>query len=352
MYRESYQKLASALDKLPNGFPKTDSGVEIEILRRLFKPNEAELASILTREMEPSSEIARRVKLNELEVERMLSDLAKRGLIWSFEVDGAQLYRLAPWIVGIYEAQVDSMDHSFAHLVEDYFQQGGSVGLMKPLPSLHRVIPAQSAVKTEWILPYDDVKTLMESCKTFAVEDCICRKQQDLIGDRKCNFPIHVCMRFSQYERPPRKNDISKEEALALLDETEKIGLVHTVSNVMEGLNYMCNCCGCCCGILRGVTDFGVKNSIAVANYFATVDSELCIGCGTCEQRCQVNAVSVRDNLAVVDLDKCIGCGLCVTVCSIGAAKLQLKPEDKRIEPPKDYRVWENERLKNRGLPP
>ena len=126
---------------------------------------------------------------------------------------------------------------------------------MTPLPSLHRVIPAHGAIKTEWILPYDDVKKLMESCKTFAVEDCVCRKQQDLLGSKKCNFPINNCMRFSKYERPPRKGDISKEEALALLDETERIGLVHTVSNVMEGLNYMCNCCGCCCGILRGVTD-------------------------------------------------------------------------------------------------
>jgi electron transport complex protein RnfB len=350
MYEDSYHKLASALDRLPSGFPKTESGVEIEILRRLFKPEEAELVSNLTRDMEPSIDIARRANLGEAEAEHMLSALAKRGLVrFTVENDKRQ-YRLAPWIVGLYEAQVDSMDHSFAHLVEDYFQQGGAEGLMKPLPSLHRVIPAHGAVKTEWILPYDDVKKLMESCKTFAVEDCVCRKQQDLIGGRKCSFPIHNCMRFSKYERPSRKGDISKEEALALLDETEKIGLVHTVSNVMEGLNYMCNCCGCCCGILRGVTDFGIKNSVAIANYFSTIESESCIGCGLCEQRCQVDAVTVRDNVAFVDLDKCIGCGLCVTGCPVGAARLQIKPEEKMVDPPKDYKVWEDERLKNRGL--
>lgn len=350
MDKDSYHKLASALDQLPSGFPKTESGVEIEILKRLYKPEEAELVSNLSRNMELSTDIARRTKINEAEAEQMLSDLAKRGLIWSTANEGKSQYRLAPWIIGLYEAQVDTMDHSFAHLVEDYFQQGGSKGLMTPLPSLHRVIPAHGAIKTEWILPYDDVKKLMESCKTFAVEDCVCRKQQDLLKSKKCNFPINNCMRFSKYERPPRKGDISKEEALALLDETERIGLVHTVSNVMEGLNYMCNCCGCCCGILRGVTDFGIRNSVAVANYFATIESESCIGCGLCEQRCQVNAVSVKDNIAVVNLEKCIGCGLCVTGCSVGAAKLQLKPEGERVDPPKDYRVWEDERLKNRGL--
>jgi electron transport complex protein RnfB len=350
MYKEPYHKLANALDKLPNGFPKTESGVEIEILRRIFKPEEAEVASHLTRKMETSSEIANRANLDEKDVEQLLSSMAKRGVLWSTMIDGKPHYRLEPWIVGLYETQVESMNHEFAHLVENYFQEGGMEGLMKPLPSLHRVIPAQSAVKSEWILPYDDVKKLMKSCKTFAVEDCVCRKQQDLIGGRKCDFPIHNCMRFSKYERPPTKGDISKEEALGLLDETEKIGLVHTVSNVVEGLTYMCNCCGCCCGILRGVTDFGIQNSVAVANYFATVEPDACIGCGLCEKRCQVKAISLMENVAIVDLDKCIGCGLCATGCPVDAARLQLKPEGKRVDPPKDFRVWEDERLKNRGL--
>jgi NAD-dependent dihydropyrimidine dehydrogenase PreA subunit len=350
MYKEPYHRLASALDKLPNGFPRTESGVEIEILRRIFKPEEAELASHLTRKMESSSEIALRVNLEVKEVEQRLSGLAQRGLLRSAVKDGKPHYRLAPWIVGLFETQVESMDHEFAHLVEDYFQEGGLEGIMKPLPSLHRVIPAQSAVKSEWILPYDDVKAVIESSKTFGVADCVCRKQQDLLGGRKCEFPLDICMRFSKYERPPRKGDISKEEALALLDKAEKIGLVHTVSNVMEGLTYMCNCCGCCCAILRGVTEFGVKNSVAVANYFAYIEPESCIGCGLCGQRCQVKAISLKDNVAAVDLEKCIGCGLCVTGCTACAAKLQLKPVDKRVVPPEDFRVWEDQRLQNRGL--
>lgn len=348
MHKEAYHRLAHALDKLPNGFPRTKSGVEIEILRHLFKPDEAEILSLLTRDMQSCSEVALKAKLDEKDVEQQLSNLAKRGLIWSCVIDGKPLYRLAPWIVGVYESQVGSMDHEFAHLVEEYFQEGGLEGIMKPLPSIHRVVPAQSAVKSEWILPYDDVKAVIESSKTFSVTDCICRKQQDLLGNRRCDFPLDICMGFSKYERPPRKGDISKEDALALLDKAEKIGLVHTVSNVMEGLTYTCNCCGCCCGILRGVTEFGVKNSVAVANYFAYIDPDTCIGCGLCAKRCQVKAIQLRENVAVVDLEKCIGCGLCATGCPVGAAKLQLKPEDKILDPPKDFRVWEDKRLWNR----
>jgi ferredoxin len=350
MTKRPYHRLASALDKLPNGFPRTESGVEIEILKRIFNIEEAEVASHLTRKIEPAIEIAHRAKLDEKDVEQQLSSLARRGMIWSTIEDGKPHYRLAPWIVGLYESQLESLDHELAHLAEDYFQEGGAVGIMTPLPSLHRVVPAQSATKSEWILPYDDVKKLIESYKTFAVADCICRKEQDLLGSRKCEFPLLNCLRFSKQERPPRKGDISKEEALALLDETEKIGLVHTVSNVMEGLTYMCNCCGCCCAILRGVTEFGIKNSVAVANYFAQIKPDACTGCGLCEQRCQVKAISLKDNIASVDLGKCLGCGLCVTGCPVGAARLQLKPEDKRVDPPRDFRVWEDERIQNRGL--
>jgi ferredoxin len=300
--------------------------------------------------MESCNDLALRAKLDVKELEQKLSDLAQRGLLWSDVKGGKPRYRLAPWVVGIYEAQVESMDHGFAHLVEEYFQEGGLEGIMKPLPSFHRVVPAQSAVKSEWILPYDDVKAVIESSKTFSVIDCVCRKQQDLIGSRKCDFPLDICMGFSKYGRPPRKGDISKEEAFALLDKAEKIGLVHTVSNVMEGLTYMCNCCGCCCGILRGVTEFGVKNSVAVANYFAQIEPGICIGCGLCEQRCQVKAISFQENAAVVDLERCIGCGLCATGCSVGAAKLQLKSDHKIVDPPKDFRVWEDKRLQNRGI--
>ena len=344
-----FDQLADALDRLPNGFPRTDSGVEIEILKRIFTREEAEIAGQLGREMEHYLNIATRLGLDPKAAKATLSEMAKKDLLWSSEVDGTPHFRLAPWIVGIYEAQKHRMDHEFAHLIEEYFQEGGMAGLMQPLPSIHRVVPAQSAVKFEWILPYDDVKAIINSSKTFHETQCICRKQQEQIG-RKCDFPSGLCLSFSSRERPPRPGDISKEEALAVLDKAEEIGLVHTVSNVMEGLSYVCNCCGCCCGILRGVAEFGIENSVAQANYHGVIDEAECNGCGVCEKRCHVGAVSVVDGLAVIDKESCIGCGLCVTGCPTGAAGLVLKPEDERVDPPADFSVWENERLRDRGL--
>jgi electron transport complex protein RnfB len=128
------------------------------------------------------------------------------------------------------------------------------------------------------------------------------------------------------------------------------MGLVHTVSNVMKGLSYVCNWCGCCCGILRGITDWGIENSVAYANYYAVIDADECVGCGVCRKRCQVHAISENGGVSVVDRKKCIGCGLCVTGCPNGVAKLEKKPESEIVNPPADFEAWEHERLRYRGL--
>lgn len=276
-------------------------------------------------------------------------EMAKRGLLWPQEEKGKLSFRLAPFVVGIYESQKKNMDHEFAHLFEDYMANGGAAGIMKPQPALHRVIPAQKAVKSELILPYDDVKAILLKSKTFRLRDCICRMQQDHIG-RKCDFPLRTCLSFSSVESRPNQENISKDEALAFLDKAEEMGLVHTVSNVMKGIGYVCNCCGCCCGILRGITDWGIENSVAHANYYATIDADECLGCGTCRKRCQVHAISDSNGVSVVDRRKCIGCGLCVTGCPNGVAKLEKKPEKEIVSPPANFEAWEHERLHNRGL--
>jgi len=344
-----YEQLAEALNKLPNCFPRTPSNVEIKILKKIFSSEEASLARQLTGSMESVEAIAHRIGLPAEEAEAMLTKMAKHGLLWSNEKGNKSFYRLAPFIVGIYESQRKSLDHELAHLVEEYLAHGGAVGIMKPHPALHRVIPAQKAVKSEWVLPYDDVKAILLSSKTFRLGDCICRIQQDHMG-RKCDLPLRTCLSFSSVARSPSQHDISREEALAFLDKAEEMGLVHTVSNVMTGFGYVCNCCGCCCGILRGINEWGIENSVAYANYYAIIDPDECVGCGTCRKRCQVHAIFEKDGVSVVDRKKCIGCGLCVTGCSNAAARLERKHDSDIVNPPVDFEVWEHERLRHRGL--
>jgi Na+-translocating ferredoxin:NAD+ oxidoreductase RNF subunit RnfB len=119
---------------------------------------------------------------------------------------------------------------------------------------------------------------------------------------------------------------------------------------VIEGLGYVCNCCGCCCAILRGVTEWGIEDSVAQANYYAVIDPDLCNDCGTCIERCQVHAISAGDGFSVVDKARCIGCGLCASGCPNDVARLERKPEAEIILPPADFAAWEQARRVNRGI--
>jgi electron transport complex protein RnfB len=350
MSRTAYEHLADALDALPNGFPRTPSGVEIEMLRKILSPEEARLASCLSGKRETVEAIAGRAGVPARDVGRDLIALAKRGVVWSGKVEGEIGFRLAPFIVGIYEAQLGTMDEEFADLFERYMESGGAAGIMGTVPALHRVVPGQGSVKPDVILPYDDVRAIIEKGKTFRVQGCVCRVQQDLVGARKCDFPLENCTMIFEDERPPSPNDISRQHALALLDETERIGLVHTTSNVIEGVTYVCNCCGCCCAVLRGFNEWGIDDAIARANYFAVIDAEKCTACGICVERCQVGAMSMDNGEVEVNLERCIGCGLCVTGCPSDAPELKRKPDAQVVAPPSDFDAWERERLRNRGL--
>lgn len=190
MNDEVYDLLADALDKLPNGFPRTPSNVEIPLLKKLFTPEEARLAGSLTMEYESADKIAKRVDMEEKELQHTLIDMAKRGQVLFRKTDRKLYFRLAPFLVGIYEDHLERMDHEFAHLFEEYMADGGAAGIMKPLPAVQRVVPAQGTVKSEWILPYEDVRRMLEDAKVFGVRECICRKQQTLIEKRKCDFPL------------------------------------------------------------------------------------------------------------------------------------------------------------------
>lgn len=219
-----YERLAEAMDRLPNGFPRTPSNTEIPLLKKIFSPDEAALAMHLTGKMENSAVIAERAGRggdNDVFIE--LKKMARRGLLWLDRESKPPRFRLAPFVVGIYEAQIYNMDEELAGLVEKYMADGGAAGIMKYDPALHRVIPAQGAVNAEWVLPYDDVKAIIMKAQQFTVRDCICRVQRSHLGHR-CEFPLDNCLAFSMVAGRPGPEDISREEALAILIKPKRLG--------------------------------------------------------------------------------------------------------------------------------
>jgi heterodisulfide reductase subunit A-like polyferredoxin len=136
---------------------------------------------------------------------------------------------------------------------------------------------------------------------------------------------------------------LTKEEAFDTLRRCAEAGLVHTVGNNQEGLTYICNCCTCSCGILRGIAEFGMANAVARSAFVNTVDTDLCQGCGLCEDACQFEALSV-DETAIVNAFRCLGCGVCVLACPEGALALIRRPDDEVLPPPVTEADWRVER--------
>jgi electron transport complex protein RnfB len=341
-----YARLADALDRLPGRFPRTASGAEIPLLRMLFTEQQAQLGAVMGRDYEVAATIAARVGFSAAEVTRQLDGMAAAGLILSRESDGRPTYRLSQFLDGIVELNMHRFGAKLAELFETYMNAGGA-RLMMGNPAYARVLPAGESVRSEWVLPFDDVRAILEQTPFIALSDCFCRMERGLAG-APCSFPLRVCLNLHATE--PAAGDgevISVECALRILEESEAAGLVHTVSNVQGGWDWLCNCCSCCCEWLRGYTEWQIETAV-VRNYRAALDAAACSGCAVCRERCQVDAIAIAGGVAALNTARCIGCGLCVTTCPEEALRLERLPEPDITLPPRDQDAWEEERLSSR----
>lgn len=353
MTEDIYRQLAQRLDAIPNGYPATQSGVELRLLAKMFTPEEAALAAVMRLTCEPAADIAARTGVDPETAPQTLKGMALNGLIRSKRVDGELIFGLMPFAVGIYEEQLPRMDEEYATLVEQYFQetQGGFVNLA---PSVHRVVPVGEAVPFDLeIFPHERATELVEQAKSWGVRDCICRVQQRMVG-KGCEHEVESCLVFAPvegaFDQSEINRPISMEEALQLLHDTEEAGLVHTTANHREGHFYICNCCTCCCGILRGVTEFDIPTAVARSDFRAVVDAEVCSACEDCQERCQFGALSIPDEVCVVAEARCVGCGVCVIECSTGALSMVRRPEGQVAEPPANLKDWMLQRAEAREI--
>ena len=348
-----YKQLARVLDTIPEGFPETESGVELKILEKLFTPVEAEVACHLELEPLPAKTIAQRMGREERETFITLKGMTKKGLIEAEKGKGGLGFMLIPFVVGFYENQNGRIDEEFAHLVEAYFNEA-LFKIMSNKPAVHRIIPLETVIPLNIeVMPYERASTYMENAKSWGVLHCICRVQKRLIG-RGCNHTEENCLVFSTRAKAFHNSDairaITKEEALEILANADKEGLVHSTRNVQKGVTYICNCCSCSCTILMGLVKYGQLNAMGRSDFFAVVDESLCSGCSACIDRCQFNAIEVRGGICRIDRARCYGCGLCVSVCPTEALCLKAKPADEIVSPPVSESHWREVRIKKRML--
>jgi len=341
--KDSYEALAKALDNIPNGFPATEDGTHLKLLQWIYEPDEAELASKMKLSGETIEKLSKRLKIPEDELTSKLKTMKSKGQIYISSSRKGKKYGLFPFVIGIYEDQIHRMDEEFAQLFENYIQQIRGETLFSIKPPIQRVVPVNRVIKTELnVHPYGQAELMIKNSKSWGIRECICKKQKNLIGD-DCDYPNKVCLVFSKrknaYDGSNRTEPITMEDSLRILRETEEAGLIHTSMNVQKGHSYICNCCTCCCGILRGLTEWEQPLAFVNSDYIINVDRELCIGCGKCVKVCQMNALEVVDGISEVN-DRCIGCGVCGINCPQSALELVFRKEKEIAKPPKNIIFW------------
>ncbi|MDO8125018.1 MAG: 4Fe-4S binding protein [Candidatus Hermodarchaeota archaeon] len=355
--KDVYEQLREHLDDLPVGFPKTESGVEIRILKRLFTEEEAEMATHLTYIPETVEEIAQRANRDPKKVKPVLDQLADKGLIFRSHKRGITQYRAEWFAVGFYEHQVNNMTKELAEDFEQYMEEALRDELIASAdPPQLRVIPVVASLSPSMsVLPHEDAREIIKKQNKIAVAPCICKREKEVLGE-KCDKPEEVCMVFSTgayyYIENGYGREITVDEALKILDQSHEAGLVCSPSNDQKGF-VICNCCGCHCGILTNLKKLPKPATLVPSNYFAVVDEDSCTGCQTCLDRCQMDAITFEDDIAQIDLDYCIGCGLCISTCPSEALSLKRKDESEVAIPPSNafelYREIGEKRLQRKN---
>lgn len=354
MNTNTFKQLRERLNFYSIGFPETATGIELKILQKLFTEDEAALFLSMSHGLEKPEAIAGRISRSLPDVARQLEDMAIRGLLFRTKKGDSVRYAAIPFVHGLFEFQVSRLDRNLSQLLEDYFQEGFLDAFNKSRGMFLRTIPVQKSLDTTRnVAAFDDAIAILKKMNQIVVTDCICRKQKSLI-DQSCNKPHETCFMFGamgQYyldNQMGRKIDI--DEAIQILSDAQAAGLV-TQPATAQNPGGMCNCCGDCCGVLRALNQHPRPSEIVFSNHIAELDPELCIGCQTCLERCQMSALSMNEqDRTEIKSDRCIGCGLCVTTCPSGALSLRLKAEDQLRVPPATGAEQMVAMAKERGL--
>lgn len=331
----AYENLREHLDKYPIGFPVSETGADLRILKHLFELEEAVIATKLTDKFEPLDKIYVRSKLDmEIsELKEKLDKMASKGAIHYKIIDGEKHYANAYLVMGMYEYQVNRLTPEFLEDIKEYAGKEFGIELFGTKISQFRTVPVEKSVTPEHSLPsYEELEKIVNNSPgPFMLTNCICRKAHKMGGEIcKVTSRLDTCFGMGEmagmYLTEGWGREVTRQEALETLRKNQDEGLVFQAENIIDP-NFICSCCGCCCGILTNLKEFPKTVDFFSTNYFAQVDEDVCVGCETCINVCQIDAIKMKNDISKVNKRRCIGCGNCVASCPEQA--IQLIKKDK-----------------------
>jgi Na+-translocating ferredoxin:NAD+ oxidoreductase subunit B len=335
-----YINLREHLDKYPIGFPASKSGADIRILKHLFDPEEALIATYLTDKFEPLDKIYEKskTKMSVSELKERLDIMVSKGAIHYRNVDGEKHYANAYLVIGMYEYQLKRLTPEFLEDISEYAGKEFGIELFGTKISQFRTVPVETSISPEYGLPsYEELENIISNSNgPFALMECICRKAHKMGGETcKVTSRLETCFGMGEmaemYVSEGWGRQVSREEALETLRKNQEEGLVFQAENIKDP-KFICSCCGCCCGILTNLKEFPKPIDFFSTNYFAEIDEDSCVGCGICLEKCQIEAIKMKNDISKVNKRRCIGCGNCVASCPEEAIQL-IKKLDVYIPP-------------------
>lgn len=346
--KSGYAALTERLNRFPQGAPPSE--LLYKILRTLFQEREAELVSLLPVRPFTAERAAVVWKMPLADARKTLDALADKALLLDVENDGEWTYVLPPPMAGFFEFSMmrirDDVDqkvlgelfYQYLNVEEDFVKALFTEGETQ----LGRVYVDETALTPDnslQVLEYERASEIIKTATHRGVGVCYCRHKMEHVG-KNCDAPMNICMTFNAAAGSLIRHGFAREmdaaEGLDLLQQARERSLVQFGENQQEQVNFICNCCGCCCEAMIAARRFGMLHPVQTTNFLPRVKEEDCTGCGRCVQACPVEAMSLvsandshhpKKQKALVREEVCLGCGVCVRACGPNCITLVSRPQ-------------------------
>ena len=349
----NYQKLTARLNLLPQGAVASD--LLFEILKILFSEREAGLVSSLPIKPFNSRKAAGIWKISEADAKSILNDLADRGILIDACNNDNVIYSMPPPMAGFFEFSLmryrndidqktlSELFYQYMNVEEDFIKNLFTAGETQ----LGRAFVNEEVLSNEnalHVLDYERASEVIKTASSIGIGICYCRHKMEHLG-RNCDAPMEICMTFNDSADSLTRHGIARRvdaaEGIDLLQKARDNNLVQFGENVRERVNFICNCCGCCCEALIASRRFGFLNPVHTTNFIPSIIEEECNGCGKCVALCPVEAMTLVSSndpgkphrkKAKLQREICLGCGICKGGCDKNA--IELKPRIERVITP------------------